>query len=289
MISSVCQAQQIDADSLLIKKDSISVSFISDSIQNDSSKLDKSKAESSRIIENNKWLSNDKIAIPVYQSFRVVDQNDKLFYGVAFLFIVFGILKISFAKYFQNLIRVFFNTSLRQIQLKDQLLQDKLPSLFFNLFFIIVGGAYIFLLMAKSKKIPINDYQFFYFGMAAVLVTYTTKLAIIQFLGWLSGFKKEAEVYSFIVFLINKILAVALLPLIVVIAFASKPISEYTILISLILIAFLFVLRYLRIFGSIQHSLKVSKFHFILFVISIEILPIMLIYQLANNFIDKSL
>lgn len=289
MISNFCQAQQIDADSLFIIKDSTSVSFVSDSIKNDNSKIERTKVKWSRITENNKWLSNDKIAVPVYQSFRIVDQNDKLFYGVAFLFFVFGILKISFAKYFQNLTRVFFNTSLRQIQLKDQLLQDKLPSLLFNLFFIIVGGAYIFLLMAKSKKIDANDYHFFYFGMVAVLVIYVTKLAIIQFLGWLSGYKKEAELYSFIVFLINKILAIALLPIIVVIAFAAKPLSDYTILISLILIAFLFVLRYLRIFGSIQHTLKVSKFHFILFIISIEILPIMLIYQLANNFIDKSL
>lgn len=289
MISNFCQAQQIDADSLFIIKDSTSVSFVSDSIKNDNSKIKITKVKWSSITENNKWLSNDKIAVPVYQSFRIVDQNDKLFYGVAFLFFVFGILKISFAKYFQNLTRVFFNTSLRQIQLKDQLLQDKLPSLLFNLFFIIVGGAYIFLLMAKSKKIDANDYHFFYFGMVAVLVIYVTKLAIIQFLGWLSGYKKEAELYSFIVFLINKILAIALLPIIVVIAFAAKPLSDYTILISLILIAFLFVLRYLRIFGSIQHTLKVSKFHFILFIISIEILPIMLIYQLANNFIDKSL
>lgn len=289
MISIFCEAQQIDADSLFIKKDSTSVLFVSDSIKNGNRKIEITKVKLGRITENNKWLSNDKITIPVYQSFRIVDQNDKLFYGLVFLFFLFGILKISFAKYFQNLTRVFFNTSLRQIQLKDQLLQDKLPSLLFNLFFIIVGGAYIFLLMAKSKIIDPKDYHFFYLGMGAVLVIYVTKLAIIQFLGWLSGFKKEAEVYSFIVFLINKILAVALLPLIVVIAFASKTISDYTILISLILIAFLFALRYLRIFGSIQHTLKVSKFHFILFVISIEIIPILLIYQLANNFIDKSL
>lgn len=289
MISSVCQAQQLDADSLVFNKDSSRVTFLSDSIYIDSSNPQKSIIKFGSITENNKWLSNAKVAIPAYQSIKLVDKQDQLFYGVAFLFFFFGILKISFAKYFQNLIRVFFNTSLRQIQLKDQLLQDKLPSLLFNLFFIIVGGAYIYLLMLKYKKIAIYDYQFFYYGMAAVMLIYITKLIIIQFLGWISGFKKEAEIYSFMVFLINKMLAVALLPLIAIIAFASKPLSHYTLVGSLILIVFLFLLRYLRIFGSIQQSLKISKFHFILFVFSIEILPIMLIYQLVNNFIDKSL
>ena len=104
MISSVCQAQQLDADSLVFNKDSSRVSFLSDSIYIDSSNPQKSIIKFGSITENNKWLSNAKVAIPAYQSIKLVDKQDQLFYGVAFLFFFFGILKISFAKYFQNLI-----------------------------------------------------------------------------------------------------------------------------------------------------------------------------------------
>ena len=63
-----------------------------------------------------------------------------MFYLIAGIVLLLAFFKYFNSRYFTNLFRVFFNTSLRQSQLTDQLLQAKLPSLLFNLFFILSGG-----------------------------------------------------------------------------------------------------------------------------------------------------
>ena len=58
--------------------------------------------------------------------------------------IVAGPIPVFFHQVFHQSVRVFFNTSLRQSQLTDQLLQAKLPSLLFNLFFVLSAGVYAY-------------------------------------------------------------------------------------------------------------------------------------------------
>ena len=271
------------------------VSSLADSLFSDSIRFNKSKIEKNsvsqykKILDLNRFVTNSKIPIKAYQSERLFDNPNSFFYALALLFFFMGILKIAFGKYFSNMIRVFFNTSLRQTQLKDQLLQDRLPSLFFNLLFVIVGGIYIYLLLLANGKVVYNDYKYLYYGMLALAIVYTSKFLALQLIGWLSGFTRDTENYIFIVFLINKILAILLMPLIVVIAFADKSVSEISILISLIMVGFMFILRYLRGFSIIQQTLKISKFHFLLYIITVELLPIFLIYQLVWNILSKSL
>jgi hypothetical protein len=294
------KAQQSDsllhnADSSKLAKDSISVvtasdSLFSDSIRFKTSNIEKNKTNQyKKILEQNRFVTNTKIPAVAYQLDRLFENRNSYFYAISVLFFFLGILKIAFGKYFSNMVRVFFNTSLRQTQLKDQLLQDRMPSLFFNLLFVVVGGIYIYLLLLANGKVVYNDYKYLYYGMLALTIVYTSKFLVLHLIGWLSGFTRDTDNYIFIVFLINKILAILLMPFIVVIAFADKSVSEISILISLIMVGFMFILRYLRGFSIIQQTLKISKFHFLLYIITVELLPIFLIYQLVWNILSKSL
>ena len=66
-----------------------------------------------------------------------------LFYYLIFLFILFGLLRRAFAKYFYDLFRVFFKTTLKQRQTQEQLLQSSLASVFMNSFFVLSAGLYV--------------------------------------------------------------------------------------------------------------------------------------------------
>jgi hypothetical protein len=241
-----------------------------------------------KIILENKFITNDKVPVAIYQKEREPVSNDLKFYVLASLFFFLGILRIIFGKYFTNLIRVFFNTSLRQSQLTDQLIHDKLPSLVFNLFFVLVCSMYIFLLLVNFKLIQPEVHIYFFYSILVLCIVYFVKFLSLHFIGWISGFRKDIEYYIFIVFLVNKILALFLLPLITIIAFSDESVKNTAIVISYFLIAFMFILRYLRGFSLIQHSLKVSKFHFLIYVIAVELLPIFLIYQFILTILNKS-
>jgi hypothetical protein len=60
-------------------------------------------------------------------------------------------------------------------------------------------------------------------------------------------------------------------------------------LISLMSIAIFLLLRFFRSYGLIQNQLKISKFHFFLYIIGLEILPLLLIYKGLMVYLTKNL
>ncbi|ULT38325.1 DUF4271 domain-containing protein [Niabella defluvii] len=77
------------------------------------------------------------------------------FYIVTGLFLLFAIFKASFDKYFTDLINLFFRRSLKQRQLKQQVVQNSLPSLLFNILFVITAGFYG--AMAIQKNLAMTE------------------------------------------------------------------------------------------------------------------------------------
>jgi hypothetical protein len=207
------------------------------------------------------------------------------FYLIFTLFFILGIIRTFFSRYFNTLFRVFFNTSLRQNQLTDQLEQAKLPSLIFNTFFIITTGLYAYFLLhyfySNHQKL---DWYILFVCIATVAVCYLVKYLSLKFTGWVTNYQSEADTYIFIIFLLNKVIGVFLLPVITFMAFSTYQIASYAILISFIFIAILFVIRFFRSYSLLQSRLKISQFHFFLYIVALEILPILLIYKSITLF-----
>jgi len=218
------------------------------------------------------------------------DTQTIYFYLLAGMAFFLAFLKFFYARYFNNLFRVFFNTSLRQSQLTDQLLQAKLPSLFFNIFFVLSGGVYVYFLLDQYKWLPNKNVLLgLTLCVISVALIYLIKYLTLKFTGWLTSYKDSVNTYVFVVFLINKILGIFLLPFIIIIAFADSVIAVPAMLISLFLIGLMLLLRFARSYGLLQTKLKVSRLHFFLYIIGIEIIPLLLIYKALLILLNKNL
>jgi len=86
-----------------------------------------------------------------------------LFYSLIILLLVFALLKNLFPKYFGDLFRLFFRTTLKQRQIKEQLMQTTLPALVFNLFFVITAALYIDLLLHHFDLLPVKNFWLLFF------------------------------------------------------------------------------------------------------------------------------
>jgi hypothetical protein len=215
---------------------------------------------------------------------------DIIFYCLMTVLLFLGILKTTYTRYFNNIFRVFFNTSLRQNQLTDQLLQAKFPSLMFNLFFIITSSLYIYLLLSHFGAIDAtSDWGVLMFCVLCLIIIYTAKYCALKFTGWVSGYEKETDIYIFIIFLINKMIGISLVPIILVMAFSSAGFVKAALIISYVIIGFMLLMRFFRSYGLLQNSLKINKFHFLLYVVGVEILPLFLIYRAAVILFSKNL
>ncbi|MBL0145075.1 MAG: DUF4271 domain-containing protein [Chitinophagaceae bacterium] len=235
------------------------------------------------------YINVNKPAIAVVSTIKKSTNTDVLFYILAALTLLLAGLKAFFGKYFNNLFRVFFNTSLRQSQLTDQLLQARLPSLLFNIFFVLSGGVYIyFLLNYFGLASGVNKAILLLYSIVFLGVIYLGKYLTLKLTGWITGNSITTNSYAFVIFLINKITGILLVPLTIIIAFAQKGLAQSVVYVSFLCLGFLLVLRFFRSYGLLQSQLKISRFHFFLYLIGAEILPLLLIYKGLVVFLSKN-
>lgn len=216
------------------------------------------------------------------------NDSDKLFYFLLGLVMALAFLKVFFTRYFNSLFQVFFNTSLRQSQLTDQLLQAKQASLFFNLLFALTAGAFIYQLLKHFNWQNDRD-TLFLISICALLVAliYVVKYITLKTTGWLTGYADPADTYLFIIFLVNKILGIILIPFIIVMAFSPAFLKQPVVIISLLIVGSMFLLRFIRSYSLLHNQIRVSRFHFFLYIIGIEVLPVLLIYKGALILLGK--
>ncbi len=209
-----------------------------------------------------------------------------LFYYMLGLLLLFGLLRLTYLRYFNDMFRVFFKTSLRVNQIREQLTRSGLQSLLFNIFFAVSAGTYIYLL-ASYFKVPVQLPGLLFPLVAAAIIAglYLGKYIFLRFSGWLFSMRNATETYSFIVFLINKIIGIVILPFMIVIAFGTEQLAGVAITISLAIITGLFLYRFLRAYNPVQADVKVVRFHFFIFFLAFEMVPLLLIYKLFIRFL----
>ena len=207
------------------------------------------------------------------------------FYLLTGLLLVFAGFKTAFSKYFDDLMALFFKRSMKQRQLKQQVSQNSLPSLLFNIFYVVVMGFYLALMISEFGNTKIPFWQFLIYCTAFITVTYITKYLVLKLAGWMFQLKHLTESYIFIVFLVNKIIGIILLPVIVLVALGNIELKTIILTLSWVALAGLFIYRFVQAFGLLRKQRAISKFHFVLYLLAFEILPVMVIYKAFNHFL----
>lgn len=220
-----------------------------------------------------------------------VPTNDKnhLFYLIIGVVLFLALLRFIYARYFATLFTVFFNTSLRQGQLTDQLLQAKLPSLLYNLFFMVSGGVFIYLLLEQYGQMPSNSKWWLAMPLCIAIlgVVYGSKYVVLRFTGWLTSYREALGTYTFIIFLINKIIGILLVPVIITMALASQQLAQSAAIVALMAVGLMLLLRFVKSYGLLQGKIRVSRFHFLLYIVGVEVLPLLLIYKGLVIYLSK--
>lgn len=276
-----------DADSLLVKKDADSSVVKSDTVKNF---IPSYQTAFQNILKENSFLNSKGKPSAMIAYPRKKVSEDSIFYILLVVIAALSFLRFFYLRYFNNLFRVFFNTSLRQSQLTDQLLQARLPSLFFNIVSVISGGLFsYFLLEYAGVFLQSNPFTIIIVCSSCIGGIYLLKFITLKFTGWVTGYKEITNTYIFIIFLINKILGIFLLPFIVVMAFSVPVLIKVSALMAILLTALMFLFRFFRSYGLIQNKLKISQLHFIMYIAGIEIVPVLLIYKGLVLLLSKNL
>jgi hypothetical protein len=227
---------------------------------------------------------------PVVQAFEIHRSNskDSLFYLLVGILFYFALIRVFFEKYFNNLMTLFFRVSLRQQQIREQVLQTPLPSLLLNILFIISAGLYAcFLLHYSPIGAGIRFWVLYLYCMLLLGVVYLAKFLVLKFIGWVFSISRATDIYVFIVFLVNKMLGIFLLPFLIIITFSSPGIREIFITVSLAMVFVLWSYRVLAAYRPVRNEIKLTPFYFFLYLCAFEIAPLLLIYKVLLTYLEK--
>jgi hypothetical protein len=207
--------------------------------------------------------------------------KEKIFYVLLSILLLYALLRKAFPKYFNDLFRLFFRTTIKQRQIKEQLMQTPLPSILLNGFFVISAGLYLSFLIEHYKLNPVeNFWLLFLYCVAGLSLIYIVKFLGLKVTGWVFSMKDAADAYIFIVFIINKMLGLLLLPFLVLLAFTSGNLYSVALSLSFIVLACLLAYRFILTYTVVRNQVRVNPFQFFLYLCAFEIAPLLLVYKL---------
>lgn len=211
------------------------------------------------------------------------------FYMLLGLVLFLGVIRFIDPKYPGELWAAFLNTGFSGRTLRDKIEQSTIPNVLMNVFFVFVFGSYLFYVFRSPafglRTASVNPLLIMTL-MGGVALVYIVKYFVIRFSGWAFDLKGVTDTYLFNVFLVNKILAIALFPFTVVMAFQDRSWSSVAVVLSFILIVALLISRYVKSWQVLGSFFHYSKFHFFTYLCASEIMPLAVLtkFLLAHTF-----
>jgi hypothetical protein len=118
------------------------------------------------------------------------------------------------------------------------------------------------------------------YTFVTLAIIYSGKYLFVSFCGWAFNVPHFAFNYNFIVFLINKVAGICLLPLLLIMAFSKGETHDIAVTIALSLVLIMLLYRYIVALSTVVKNLKISAVHFFIYLCAVEILPLLVIYKL---------
>ena len=149
--------------------------------------------------------------------------------------------------------------------------------------FLFNAGIFIFLLTRVFQRETFNNFRFLLVCLIGAAIAFLSKHLFLFLIKALFPVGAEVRKYNFLIIIFNCVLGLFLVPFNMFIAFSAKEGSQQLLLVSwmLGLVAIFYAYRSLRASPIGAKFLTQSPFHFLLYLCTVEIAPVLLLVKLA--------
>lgn len=149
--------------------------------------------------------------------------------------------------------------------------------------FLFNAGIFVFLVTRVFNQETYNNLAFLLLCMVGAAVAFLSKHLMLELMRGLFPLENELRKYNFLIIIFNCILGLFLVPFNLLIAFSAKDSSQQLLLVSwmLGLVAIFYTYRSIRSSPLGIKFLIQSPFHFLLYLCTVEIAPLLLLIKLA--------
>lgn len=292
-IPGFCQDQ--DSSRILEASDTIVPSFqdtaiiLRDSSRIDSSLLPKQDTTTYAVASFHPQLPLNSEPVFLIQNPVSTKNQDILFYSLLGLVLYLGIIKLAFPRYLKDLFLVIFQPKFKQSQTSDILQQSAVPAFFMNVFFVITAGFFVSSVLTIKSEVSYDFWSLTLVSSMFIGGTYLTKYLFLNLSSWVLQVQNSVKKYLFIVMQLNKLFAIMILPLIWLISFGQESHQLLAVEIALVILVLTLLIRYLLSFVVLKKDLSFQVLHILIYVLAIEIIPLLIIYKLGVQFLSRTL
>jgi len=241
----------------------------------------KSISGTSVSIPSEEFASSD-IIFPE-EEIRVNNQNWMI--GIfVIVFLLFSIVRVFYRNYGGQLFKTVFNFGESKRMFQEKSLGFTHAAFGLDLVFYFMSGVF-FYQVADFFSIKFYSVEWinYFFITGGLIFFITVKKILYFFMGYVTRSSYETSEYLFNKNNYNRVLGLFLFPMCLIIAFIPHLEQEYLFIIGIAIFLFLY---FLLLFRGIKILLRkqFSIFYLILYLCSLEILPILYLYKLAMKF-----
>ena len=196
------------------------------------------------------------------------------------LMVIFLALEITLFKSLINKVyRAFTNDNILKLLHREQRDIIAFPYLLLYIFFFVNFGIFTFLTFHFFDYVP-KSLNILLYCIGGVGVLFLLKHILLKIVEMIFPVQKEIKQYSFSLVIFSSILGFALVPFNIIVAFASTSVAKIALYGGLLTIFGITVFCVLRGLFLASKYLSFHKFHFFMYLCTVEIAPVIIVVKL---------
>ena len=211
------------------------------------------------------------------------ESQNRFLFGTLVVMLVLLVVAFSLFRYhIQLVLQAFSNDNmLRQIH-RDQGAFIQSPYLFLYLVFFFNAGFFEFLLSQHfGWKLPSDsNWENLLMFVGATTLIFFAKHILLKLIEWVYPFSKEIKAFSFTIIIFSITLGFILIPINLFLAFGPPASHSILVYLALFVIGGIYLFRSLRGFLLGSSYLVSNRFHFLLYICTVEIAPLLILIKL---------
>lgn len=192
--------------------------------------------------------------------------------------------RAMYPRVFWQLIRSTFNNAIVNQTVREENTLVQRASVLLSINFYVIAALFLYQLSIHfgwSASWLAGGMIRFLFFILVIAFAYSLKLLVLKSMGWLYGADKPVSYYIFNLMLINNLLGLALLPVVLCIAFIDDRFVEPAIWTGIGVAVISFFYRLLRGFSVWRGMTDVSILYIILYFCTLEIIPVLIMGRIV--------
>ncbi|MEO8147084.1 MAG: DUF4271 domain-containing protein [Bacteroidia bacterium] len=215
---------------------------------------------------------------------QTIDKKTHDWFTVILIFIVIAVtsLKVFYSRILFQIFKAFVNNNAANQIVRDENILVQRASVLLSVICYAVLALFAFYVSEHyhyENDLIGSGFARFLFISLFIAFAYSLKMISLKIFGFIFNCEKPVAAYIFNLFLINNVLGMALLPLLIILAYFDFPYSNYLLMSAIAIVALFYLYRLIKgvvIWTGITHY---NMLYLFLYICALEIAPLLIIIK----------